>query len=138
MRILYRALLWLHPPAFRRAFASEMLWIYDQTAERAAVWLLLLDAALSLTRQWLLRSGAWKWLAAGAGGLAQITLGGFGWVLFGYLHGQSHRPEPPFADAELGRLIYLVVWTTGGVIFSVIALALWVKTFAWRRIHHDA
>ena len=31
-RALYRCLVWMHPPVFRREFAGEMLWIYDQAA----------------------------------------------------------------------------------------------------------
>ena len=29
-RVLYATLLRLHPPAFRRQFASELLWIFDE------------------------------------------------------------------------------------------------------------
>ena len=68
--MLYRLLLWLHPPAFRREFAGEMLWIFDETRGAAVVAMLFSDAAISLARQWLLRSGAWKLVAAAAGGLA--------------------------------------------------------------------
>ena len=33
MRTLYRYLVHLHPPAFRREFAAEMIWIFDEAAE---------------------------------------------------------------------------------------------------------
>ena len=33
IRAIYRVLLWLHAPAFRRQFAAEMLWIFDESAE---------------------------------------------------------------------------------------------------------
>jgi hypothetical protein len=125
-----------HPPAFRKQFATEMLWIFDESTAGGARRTILFDGFVSLLRQWLLRSGAWKLLAAAILGLAQITVGGFGWVLIGYLHGTSHRPDPPFDSNDLARLMYLVVWTAGGVI--VIALALWVKKFTARRIHRDA
>ena len=138
MRTLYKLLLCLHPPDFRKQFAAEMLWIFDESTTVAARWTILFDGFVSLLREWLLRSGAWKLLAAAILGLAQITVGGFGWVLIGYLHGTSHRPDPPFDSNELARLMYLVVWTAGGVIVSVIALAIWVKKFTARRIHHDA
>jgi hypothetical protein len=58
-RVLYRLLIGLHPPNFRRQFAGEMLWIFDETRERG-VTLLLLDGTVSLARQWLIRQGAWK------------------------------------------------------------------------------
>jgi len=69
IRIAFRALLWLHPPAFRRQFADEMLWIFDETRGKQAAALLFSDGPISLARQWLLRSGAWKLAVAGAGGL---------------------------------------------------------------------
>lgn len=139
IRLLYRVLLCLHPTVFRRQFAGEMLWIFDETAPAAARWALLLDGLLSLARQWLLRSGAWKLLAAGAGGLMQITAGGLGFVLAHQLDGAGRsRLEPVFDPNDLGRLIYLAVWVVGGVICSVIALVLWTNSFTGRRIHHDA
>jgi hypothetical protein len=139
MRFLYRVLLWLHPPAFRRQFAGEMLWIFDETAGAAALWLLLGDALLSLARQWLFRSGAWKLLVASAGGLVQITAGGLGLFLFRRLH-VAEPPvwRPPVEANDLARLMYMVVCVFGGLVCSVLALARWVKNFTGRRIHHDA
>ena len=138
IRLLYRILLYLHPPAFRRQFAAGMLWIFDETSDVAA-WILLADALASLARQWLLRSGLWKLLAAGAGGLLQITLGGLGLFFVRHLHSLTPaRLEPAFQPADLARLMYLAVWVTGAVVCSVLALALWVKNFTGRRIHHDA
>ena len=67
-RLLYRCLLCLHPPAFRRRFAGEMRWIFSQQPSPR----LLADAFGSLLRQWLLRSSLWKYAAAGAG--AYLTL----------------------------------------------------------------
>jgi hypothetical protein len=55
MRILYRLLLHLHPPAFRERYGEEMLWIFDQTAGGLKTARLLGDAAISLIRQRLLR-----------------------------------------------------------------------------------
>ena len=136
-RLLYRLLLCLHPPAFRRQFGGEMLWIFDETAG-AAVWMLLADALISLARQWLLRSGAWKLLAAGAGGLVQITVGGLGLFLVRRLHAPELSSMHAPMETDMGRLIYLAVWVVGTIVCSVIALALWVKDFTGRRIHHDA
>jgi CubicO group peptidase (beta-lactamase class C family) len=55
-RSLYRALLRLHPEAFRHEFACEMLWIFDEVSAVRSATPLLADAAGSLARQWLLRS----------------------------------------------------------------------------------
>ena len=139
MRLLYRILLWLHPPAFRRQFADEMLWIFDETAGAAALWMLLGDALISLARQWLFRSGAWKLLAAGAGGFVQITIGGLGLFFVRRFHvAEPPGLRPPVESSDLARLMYMVVCVFGGVVSSVLALALWVKNFTGRRIHHDA
>jgi D-alanyl-D-alanine carboxypeptidase len=62
-RLFYRCLLRLHPAAFRREFADEMLWIFDQIAEKQRTAPLFADAAASLARQWVLR-GAWGKLPA--------------------------------------------------------------------------
>ena len=63
-RTLYRSLLRLHPAPFRRQFAAEMLWIFDETSAQGSL-PLVADGLLSLLRQWIWRNGAWK-LAAGA------------------------------------------------------------------------
>ena len=59
LRSLYRCLLRLHPPGFRRRFGDEMLSIFDQAAGKAAVCRLLGDGLLSLARQWGLRPEFW-------------------------------------------------------------------------------
>lgn len=71
-RALYRWLLWLHPPSFRRQFAGEMLWIFDEAAAAEGPARLLLDGLGSLLRQWTIRSGAWKVLAAMLPALLQM------------------------------------------------------------------
>jgi len=73
-RTVYRGLLWLHPRDFRRGFAAEMLWIFDEAAAAEGKGRLLLDGAASLARQWLLRRGAWKALAAAGAALLQVLL----------------------------------------------------------------
>jgi Ca2+-binding EF-hand superfamily protein len=55
IRWLYIRLLGLHPPHFRERFAGEMLWIFDQEGPGGAP-RLIGDAAISLVRQWCLRS----------------------------------------------------------------------------------
>lgn len=72
MRGLYRLVLWLHPPSFRRRYADEMLWIYDSSAAEGETALLLQDAGVSLFRQWVLRSKLWIIVAALAGAYGTI------------------------------------------------------------------
>ena len=70
-RTLYRSLLWLHPPAFRRQFAEEMLWIFDETGGAVS---LVADGFTSLLRQWLTRPGTVTLAAAGFGGALHMAL----------------------------------------------------------------
>jgi len=72
IRALYRGLLWLHPIGFEERFGEELLWIFDlrQTSETGIA--LLLDCFISLCRQWLFRSGLWKF---GIGILVNLILG---------------------------------------------------------------
>jgi hypothetical protein len=137
--LLYRLVLWLHPPAFRREFGGEMIWIFEETRGAAAVAMLFSDALISLARQWLLRSGAWKLLAAAVGGLAQVTIGGFLFLVVRRLGNAEHRAVDTAAGGpELLRLIYMTAGVAAVVISSVIALALWARNFTGRRMHHDA
>jgi len=59
LRSFYRCALRLHPPAFRKRFGDEMLSIFDQAHGTASALRLLLDALLSLSRQWTLRPEFW-------------------------------------------------------------------------------
>jgi hypothetical protein len=76
-RSLYRWLLRIHPPAFRREFADEMLWIFDQVSARQSTLPLFADAATSLARQWVLR-GDWRKLPAGDA-VPVAAVGSFAW-----------------------------------------------------------
>jgi hypothetical protein len=80
-RTLYRWLIGLHPPAFRLRFGHELLWIFDESSDAFGSAPLLSDAAISLLRQWLVRSGMWKWLLAGVAGALPVVIG-FGSFLF--------------------------------------------------------
>jgi len=82
-RTLYRWLVCLHPPAFRLRFAQELLWIFDESSDASGGVPLLYDAAISLLRQWLLRSGMWKWVLGGVAGAFPIVVG-FGSFLFNW------------------------------------------------------
>lgn len=83
IRSLYRTVLRLHPPAFRRQFSEEMLWIFDEAAPAVGAASFFADGFLSLARQWLIRAGAWKCAVAAIGGLLHIALvlGGLSAVL---------------------------------------------------------
>ena len=80
-RTLYRWLVCLHPPAFRVRFEEELLWIFDESSDASNAAPLVCDAAISLLRQWLLRSGMWKWVLGGIAGALPVVIG-FGSFLF--------------------------------------------------------
>ena len=79
-RTFYRWLVCLHPPAFRLRFEEELLWIFDESSASGAG-PLFYDAAISLLRQWLLRSGMWKWALGGIAALLPLLIG-FGSFMF--------------------------------------------------------
>jgi hypothetical protein len=60
LRNLYRCILGLHPPAFRRRFGDEMLSIFDQSQRRLEAVRLFVDALASLLRQWIVRPEFWS------------------------------------------------------------------------------
>jgi hypothetical protein len=72
IRALYRCLLWLHPASFEERFGEELLWIFDLGRASETGITLLLDCFISLCRQWLFRSGLWKF---GIGVLVNLILG---------------------------------------------------------------
>jgi hypothetical protein len=72
IRPLYRGLLWLHPTSFEERFAEEMLWIFDLRRASETGLALLFDCFVSLCRQWMFRSGLWKF---GIGILVNLILG---------------------------------------------------------------
>lgn len=74
IRWLYRWLVWFHPPAFRLRFEEEMLCIFDEAADKWGTASLLADASVSLVRQWVLRSGLWKWAVASIIGIIPLIL----------------------------------------------------------------
>lgn len=80
-RTFYRWLILLHPPSFRLRFEEELLWIFDESSDNSGSAPLLYDAVISLLRQWLVRSGTWKWVLAGIAGALPVVIG-FGSFLF--------------------------------------------------------
>lgn len=60
LRRIYRCVLRLHPPGFRRRFGDEILSIFDHAKGELSAFQLLMDSALSLIRQWTLRPEFWN------------------------------------------------------------------------------
>ena len=64
LRTFYRSLLRLHPRRFRERFAEEMLGIFDEIPTTTGRAFLLCDGFNSMARQWVVRSGMWKFVLA--------------------------------------------------------------------------
>src|SRR5580692_7298109 len=100
-RALYQGLVWLHPPAFRAEYGSEMQWIFDE-ASPGGVMALFADAVVSLLRQWIIRYGTWKIAAGFIGGIIHM------WLVFACLMLRPPLPrilepaEEPCGTAVLG------------------------------------
>jgi hypothetical protein len=118
-RLLYRLLLLLHPPAFRREFAGEMLWIFDESRAHHVAMPLFADALASLSRQWLLRSAIWIPIAACAGAFLPLAAGiSLGCKMKLPIHSVSNTLDLAFLElaviaaliAIFGTLILCVVW----------------------------
>ena len=90
VRFLYVRLLRMHPSAFRESFASEMLWIFDETAQTERPSAMLLDCFVSLFRQWILRSGFWKIVLAFTGASLQFLAISLCWRLPAILPCSEH------------------------------------------------
>ncbi|HEY2013793.1 MAG TPA: hypothetical protein VGH38_09850 [Bryobacteraceae bacterium] len=112
-RSLYRSLLWLHPPAFRREFAGEMLWIFDEALVGEGPLRLILDGFFSLLRQWVIGCGAWKIFAAIAGAVLQLlVVSPLGSLVRVPPEAPHHMPLPSnlnYYDFEFSRGLALLV-----------------------------
>ena len=118
MRTLYRILLCLHPPAFRRAYGDEMIWLFDKTVSETGVCRLLLDAMLSVLRQWFLRSRLWLVPVACAGALFTVLAANT------LLHFMFRRMVSATADKPQELFLFTVALALITVAFVVFAAVL--------------
>jgi hypothetical protein len=98
-RRLYYLLLQLHPPGFRYRFATEMLWIFDEISGSGRRSGLLVDGIVSLGRQWLLRSGLWKFVIGAALNAVVVIFSIIGPEIFGPRRA-VHCLRPPTAVSD--------------------------------------
>ncbi len=122
-RSLYRCLVQLHPPAFRRQFAPEMLWIFDEIADHEARVELFTDALTSLARQWIVREMIQKLLIGELrfGPLPATGSGQFSWERIEF----DDRPLPPPRVIQGGIVAF--------IFFTLIAMAA-VQSKAFHRV----
>jgi hypothetical protein len=55
-------------------FEDEMLYIFDEAGDAWGMASLFSDASVSLVRQWLLRSGLWRWVVAAIAGIIPLII----------------------------------------------------------------
>ncbi len=135
-RPLYKWLILLHPPQFRGQFGEQMLCIFDETGARAKM-PLLVDGLISLMRQWILRSGVWKWMVALAGAFMQMILATLGLLQAmrqmvhanPLLSGRHTEGSPP-----AGMLLLLQAGMVTAIIMSGMVLAVSINRFGFRRL----
>ncbi len=135
-RALYQGLLWLHPPRFRREFSGEMLWIFESSVGEEGPAGLLSDAVISLARQWLLRSGAWKIGVALAGALLQVGVGSIGMLLFTRAAAKGPQGVARISSIAISEksFVGLTAVLAAGLIVSIVLLALWTRRFLFARM----
>jgi len=134
IRPLYKWLILLHPPQFRRKFGEQMLCIFDETGGNAQI-PLLLDSLMSVMRQWILRSGAWKWMVALAGALVQTTLATLGFLqcMRRMVHANPLLAGGPAEGSpSAGMLLLLQAGIATAVIMSGMVLAVSINHFGFR------
>jgi hypothetical protein len=132
VRMVYAGLLLMHPPPFRRRFMSEMLYIFDEFALSTSAFPLLVDAVVSLARQWILRSGAWKLAAAVLGACLQVAAGGLIWTALRH-DGRWHQDAPVSDPQALEGLMQFSLVSIGAIVLMVVTASLWMGRFIRKR-----
>ena len=131
-RHLYRFVLLVHPPAFRRRFAEEMLCTFEESSASEGPLTLVLDGVVSLARQWVLRSGAWKIAFAIVGGCLEVTVGGLIWIALGHAKPSFHRPTSTLETTATESLVRFIVSSTCAIVLLVAWAVLWMRNFSKR------
>jgi hypothetical protein len=105
MRAFYRLMILLHPPAFRRRFADEMLWIFEEGTREGGAAGFFADGLASLGKQWVTNRAVWT--------IAAIVLGNLPFLVFAFFphRAPARNAVPPtlmpvfFVVAVLGLLV---------------------------------
>jgi len=132
-RVLYKALLWLHPPAFRKRFGGEMLWIFDEAGPHRVL-AFFRDAVISVTRQWILRSGSSKIAAAMICAVLQMGVGGLGWLLWMSSNNHRRNTRPVNAAIMNNPPLLVALLTAAAALTLVVKLTLWLGNFTKKRL----
>jgi hypothetical protein len=123
-RATYRTLLALHPPAFRRQFAGEMVWVFDQAAQDRETSGFCFDVALSLARHWLRERLVWTVSGAIAGGL----------LLIFWMSATAPRIRAKWSVIEMDDLILLALGSLLTISLTLIATVALFQSTRRRRL----
>lgn len=116
-RFVYRLLLLLHPRAFAKHFGAEMLWIFDQQPSAR----LIGDAAVSLCRQWIMRTHLWIFVAAIGGAALTMSVG---LRVRAPVPNQLHATKP---DSPEEMFFLLIVLSLFAVAIAAIGCVAWFQ-----------
>jgi len=116
-RALYRFLLFLHPASFRRRFAAEMMWVFDEAVRDRQAAGFCADVAVSLLRQWARQPMLWSI----AGALVGPALAMF-WM-------SATRPRHVPARPSLVQVEDLLYLAVGSLLAISLTLTMTVALF---------
>lgn len=128
IRPLYRVILWMHPPAFRRRFAEQMLSIFDEETIESSSFYLVLDGLRSLVLQWLWRTDTWKVFIAICGACFQVL-----WFVYPRKGHQSWIEDQHTVTPYTQELIFVTLTVVGSLFLATLLLVLWMVSFQRRR-----
>ena len=122
-RWLYRLLLLLHPPGFRRRYGPEMLWIFDETARERSPAVLVGEAAVSIFRQWVLRTRVWIGVVSIAGALLTMLAGNASihFLFHRLVRGRTATPEHLFLIASAMSILVILMMVMAAVLPLLVA-----------------
>jgi hypothetical protein len=122
-RWLYRLLLLFHPPAFRRRYGPEMLWIFDETALGGSPAALIGEAAVSVLRQWVLRTRLWIGLVSIAGALLTMLAGNASihFLFHRLVRSRTATPEHLFLIATALSILLILMMVIAAVLPLLLA-----------------
>ena len=123
-RATYRALLALHPSAFRRQFADELLWVFDQAEQDQETSGFCLDMAWSLARHWFRQRLVWTVGGALAGGL----------LLIFWMSATAPRIRAKWSVMEMDDLILLALGSLIAISLTLIATVALFRSTRRRRL----
>jgi len=116
-RTLYRFLLLLHTASFRREFASEMMWVFDEAVSDGQAGGFCTDVAASLLRQWARQPMLWSIVGAMAGPVLAMC-----WM-------SANRPRHLAAKPSLLQVEDLLYLAIGSLLAISLTLAMTVALF---------